>query len=343
MTITFKVESYPRYDQGNHYKLFTKAWAEHFATGGQARLSPATQANLYENNPAGAAVLAKARKEDEWVGALSAIPFRVQLDQKTLVTAYQLSDALVSPRYQRQGILTRLVETLTRELDFPSPSIIYTFPNLRSGDAFLHNGYRRARVLPTRFYFPAPAALIYRLDPEDKTYRRFKHPVARYREVGLDEASELISSLETPLPHLIRDQAYLKWRYFQPAGEDRFRLLAIEPLPSGAPLIAVVTCHRYGRRKYSIFLELLPETGKDNPPWLAGLLRKLGRQQGCGLLYSNEKIGGRMLSPAWGAPLPNRLNPRPVELLIYPQPGNHDLEEIFLQTRFTTADWLGFL
>ncbi len=343
MTITFKVKSYPRYDRENHYRLFTKAWAEHFAAGGQSRLSPATLANLYESNPAGAAILAKARKGDEWVGTLSAIPFRVQLDQQTLVTAYQLSDALISPRYRRQGIMTRLVETLTRELDFPSPSIIYTFPNLRSCDAFLHNGYRRGRVLPTRFYFPSPSALAYRLDPEDKTYRRFQQAVARCRDIGLDEAYELISSQETPFPHLIRDQAYLKWRYFQPAGEDRFRLLAIEPLPSGAPLIAVVTCHRFRQRKYSIFLELLPETGKNNPPWLAGLLTKLGRQRGCGLLYSNNKIGGGLLSPAWGVPLPHRLNPRPVELLIYPQPGNHDLEEIFLQTRFTTADWLGFL
>ncbi len=343
MTLDLGVETYPRYDRERHYRLFTEAWSEHFASGGQARLAPDTLANLYENNPAGEPFLAVARDKEKWAGTLSAIPFRVRIDRESAITAYQLSDAIVSPAYRRQGVLTRLVEILTRELASLPRNVIYTFPNLRSRESFIRNNYCRVRVLPTRFYFPSPAAAAYRLDPGSRTYRRFQRPVARYREVDHDRAAAIAAGRDTVLPRLVRDRKYLEWRYFQPEGEESFRLWEIELIPSGKTLAAVTACHRYGRGKYTIFLELLPQTGEDNPPWLAGLLLQLGRRRGCGLLYANEKIGGGLFSPAWGAPLPNRFNPRPVELLIYPRPGNSELEKIFLQTRFTTADWLGFL
>jgi len=343
MTIHYQVECYPRYDRGNHYRLFLEAWAEHFASGGQARLSPDTLANLYENNPAGEAVLAAARDGEKWAGSLSAIPFRVRIDRETVITAYQLSDAIVSPAYRRRGVLTRLAEFLTRELLARPQTVIFTFPNRRSRTAFLRNGYRRAGSLPTRFYLPAPSAPVYRLNPEDRTYRKLNCPVARYRRIGHDEAAEIISGRDTILPRLFRDREYLGWRYFQPPGEERFRLLAIEPLPTGNPLVAATACHRYGRGKYTIFLELLPQTEEDKPHWLAGLLLALGRHSGCGLLYSNERLGGGLLSPAWGAPLPTPLNPRPVEMLIYPKKGTGELQKQFLRAKFSTTDWLGFL
>ncbi len=343
MKLSFAVESYPRYDRENHYRLFGEAWAEHFASGGQSRHPTATLANLYENNPAGESLLAVARDGTKWAGALSAIPFRVRMNDSEIITAYQLSDAVVSPAYRRRSVLTRLVERLTRELDALPRTVIFTFPNRRSRTAFIRNGFRRVRALPTRFYIPSPAGLAFRLDPKEKTYRKFNRPVARCREVGHDEAAELTAGRDTLLPRLVRDRGYLGWRYFQTAGENRFRLLAIESLPSGESLIAAVTCHRYGRGKYTIFLELLPQTEEDNPRWLSGLLLTLGHQGGCGLLYANERIGSRPLSPAWGAPLPERFNPRPVELLIRPRKGNEELEKKFLDVKFTTADWLGFL
>lgn len=343
MTLAFEVERYPRYDRENHYRLFTEAWAEHFATGGQARLPAATLANLYENNPAGAAFLAVARDGKKWAGTLAAIPFRVRIAPDETITAYQLSDAVVSPAYRRRSVLTRLVELLTRELNALPRTVTFTFPNRRSRTAFTRNGFRRIRTLPTRFYFPSPAGMAFHLDAEKKIYRKFNRPVARCREVGHAEAAGLTAGRDTILPRLVRDRGYLEWRYFQPPGEERFRLLAIERVKTGETQVAALACHRYRRGKYTIFLELLPQAEEDNPRWLSGLLLTMGRRGGCGLLYANERIGGGLLGPAWGAPLPERFNPRPVEMLIHPRPGNEELEKQFLKVKFTTADWLGFL
>ncbi|MDP8236101.1 MAG: GNAT family N-acetyltransferase [Candidatus Erginobacter occultus] len=343
MNLKLEAIRYPRYLEEQHYRLFQEAWEKYFASGGQAKLSVDTLRNLYENNPGGSAFIGVARDGDIWAGSLAAIPFRIQLGEKKVITAYQISDAIVSPRYQRRSIMSSLVGILTEKLGSLPASVIYTFPNLRSRNAFIKNGYLSRNVLPTRFYFPSPTYCCFRLNSHKQSYRRFNRPIARYREIGHDEAAELTTGRDTVLPRLVRDGEYLKWRYFQPTAEDRFRLWAIEPAASPKPLVAITTCHRYSKGKFTVFLELLPQTGKDNPRWLAGMLTALGRRNGCGILYSNEKIGGGLLSPTWELPLPDRFNPRPIELLIYPQPGNGELEKAFLSTQFTTADWLGFL
>lgn len=343
MSLVFEIDEYPEYHTEFHSRLFTDTWSEYFAAGAQARIPLETFRNLYENNPAGTPVLALARKGDTWAGAVAAIPFRMLDERNGGFMAYQISDIMVAPAYRRRGIFSRLLKLLTDHLARSSRSVVFVFPNRRSAPGAINCGYRSAGVLPTVIGIPGPAFTFCRLDANGKVYRKFGQPWARYREVDREEAARIIGGRDTVLPRLVRDGDYLKWRYFQPPGEEKFQFWAIEPVAAGEAFIAVTTRHRYGKREFTVFLETLPQDGGDQRTLAAALLLALGRKQGAGLLYTNETIRGGLLSPAWGLSLPHRLNPRPIELLIYPRPGNSELEKNFLRARFTTADWLGFL
>ncbi len=344
MNLSFQVTEYPRYQTEAHYRLFNTTWKEYFDSGAQARIPLETFVNLYENNPAGPAFLALAQRDEEWAGAVSAIPFRIKEKDNSGFLAYQISDIMVSPAYRNQGIFSRLLAALTEYLSRIPRTVIFVFPNRRSRPGSRECGYRAAKILPTRFYFPGPAAGVYRIDYARKTYYRFRRPVARFREVDLRQAGEIIENGDLILPRLVRDRSYLEWRYCRPGNQDRFQFLAIDDIATGETSLAITTQHRYGKRNFSVLLELLPQINEKNRAHQIGLLLGIGRSRGAGLLFSNEKFpGGGLFSPAWGISLPERFNPRPIELLVYPKPDNREWEEAFLNARFTTADWLGFL
>jgi hypothetical protein len=116
--------------------------------------------------------------------------------------------------------------------------------------------------------------------------------------------------------------------------------------PSGEKeLLLISTEHRYGKRVFTVLLEVfnLRNPGEE-PSFLPGFLMKLSPGRGFPLLYTNESnLTNSFFSPAWSIPLPNFLNPRPINLLVSASPEKKELEKYFLELDFATSDWLGFL
>jgi len=335
MSLTFDLTEYPRYQTDLHYRLFNSAWAEFFASGAQAQTPLATFINLYENNPAGTAFLARARDGEEWVGAVSAIPFRVRERGGDGFLAYQISDIMVSPAYRGRQIFFRLLQMLSRRLAEIPRVVIFVFPNRRSRPGCHACGYRLVRTLPSRFIFPSPLAWA---------FSRSRKAGGICREITLKEAGEKVERSPAAGAGFVRDRAYVSWRYHQPDDGKRFRFHHLLEPCRQEEHVSITTEHGFRGKRFLVLLELYDLTGSPPGREVLSALARLGQERGCLSIFANMTVAKtRLPSPVWGVNLPDAVNPRPVHLLVLPRSGNAALENTFSRLEFATAEWLGFL
>jgi Acetyltransferase (GNAT) domain len=343
--INFEINNYTGRFPDDHYRLFLDSWEEYFATGAQAMIPRETFDNLYIGNPFGEACFAAARDQDILIGSLAAIPFSVAIDDNHTFTAYQISVAMISPQYRRQGIFRRIIHLLTEHLEEKLNSFIFTFPNKRSLPGFIKDGYMRSSTIPTRLYFPSP---FWNLSSYYSNGAFIIRPGKRKfhcRKISLESARKKLINYTPAFPHLIKGGDYLKWRYFQPSDSDHFHFHHLTGHSGDENILLISTEHRYGKRVFTVLLEVfnLLRPGEE-PYFLPGLLMKLTPRRGLPLLYTNEShLKTSIFSPTWSISLPDFVNPRPIDLLIRSLPKSEKLENYFLQLDFATADWLGFL
>lgn len=343
--INLEIINYTGRFPDEHYRLFLNAWEEYFATGAQTKIPRKTFDNLYTGNPFGDACFAIARDQDLLVGSLAAIPFSVAINDNHSFTAYQISVIMVSPQYRRQGIFRRMLRLLTEHLSENPDSLSFVFPNDRSRPGGSQSGYIRKLALPTKIYFPSPLWSLSSCSTDNIFTTTPSKNKFHYREISIESAREILIDYSPPFPHISKDGEYLKWRYFQPDDSNNFNFNHISDHSGKEDILVVSTEHRYGKRVFTVLLEVfnLRHPGEE-PSFLTGLLMKLSPARGFPLLYTNNSnLKASIFSPTWNISLPHFVNPRPIDLLIYSSPESKELEKSFLRLDFATADWLGFL
>ena len=201
----------------------------------------------YFHNPAGSVFGCCAELDGRLAGLYSDIPVRLRLGDQ-IVAGAQAADAMVAPEMRRQGLFTGIAWQTFPRAEEAGVELIYAFPNPVSLVGSVERlGFVYAGEIPRYTKVLDPAAMLagsgwkgprmwdYRgaLELARAVGRRKEPPpgrVAQVQEVGAFDArfDALWAGAAGGFPiAVVRDAAYLTWRYLQNPLVD-YRVLVAE-------------------------------------------------------------------------------------------------------------------
>ncbi|HZK84969.1 MAG TPA: GNAT family N-acetyltransferase [Desulfosporosinus sp.] len=185
----------------------------------------------YESNPAGSAVIQLARDEetDQLAGQYIVIPMRFMVDDETVIGTLSLN-TLTRQNYSGQGIFTGLAKAVYQDCTEQGVRFCYGFPNPNSYPGFtkklgftdLGNVPLLLRPLNTKALVQkklaswlAPLALPFQLFYNVKDRSDQSYEVYSFTAFNLSEVNAFWANVHHKYPIMgIRDEDYLRWRYF---------------------------------------------------------------------------------------------------------------------------------
>ena len=227
----------------------------------------------YESNPVSDQVpIVVARHGDGLVGCRSFLPLSVAVNGEHHV-AFQPCDTMVHPDHRRRGLFTRMNErAIERYADGP-PAFFFNFPNANSKPGNLSMGWRPVARVP--MYYrpqnatnamgswlgahvatdggpslgvadsaagPSPLARAHRavdqwlVDSSDVSVDRYDRP----------ESAPLETVYHRAIPdgvHAVRDEAFYRWRFANPAHEYEVYVASRRGEPVAAAVVSPVDDH----------------------------------------------------------------------------------------------------
>ena len=298
-----------------------RCWSQHIRTGTGKQVSAEQHRRVYETNPSGKSLITVARLEDRWVGAVSAIPTNL-VRNSSVRTSLQIGDFMVDAEQQGQGIGFRMLEDLTRCLA-QSDRRVYTFPNSRSIGLFLKQGYRELKRLPSTLFGLVPGLPL---------LKRGVHS----EDLVLADAAAVADKLARAgtLPtSLLKDGAYLRWRYSEIRAPAQYRFTVIRPRSGQGEQLLVSTRYRFKGIPFVVLLDVIPRKRHER----ISLTHLSG---GWSLGFGHRERDLADFRPRAGIEASDRFDPRPMRLLVPPQDDGS--AELFSECYFTTADSMGF-
>jgi hypothetical protein len=167
----------------------------------------------YFDNPAGPARIWAAKHDGRIAASYAAIPHRLHQNGSTALS-WRVQDVLTLEEHRGQGLYHQLASRAAKDLFTPEYPLNFTFPNDKSKNGFIRNGWTAPFRLPLKVKSP--------LD-----FPRFPAPQARELSAfGLEEEAIWAAARRRLGFGVERSAAYLNWRYFaNPKSKYRaFRL-----------------------------------------------------------------------------------------------------------------------
>lgn len=154
------------------------------------------------DNPFGISPVLVAEKENQIIGVRAFLRWQFT-DQNRIYPACRAVDTAVHPKYQGQGIFSRLTQELVEEMKNEGVHLIFNTPNKKSHPGYLKLGWETWGKLPLKIKLKVP-----------KSSNRSFH------SKNWEEVSPLLSSLEDssytrPGVHTDLIPGYIFWRYKQ--------------------------------------------------------------------------------------------------------------------------------
>ncbi len=261
------------------------------------------------DNPAGPSICATAYERNTPIGIVTAMPMRF-----SSMTGYQVGGFFVDESHQGQGIGKQLLLEITSTLRKNSSSFVYTFPNSRSIGVFYKLGYVLSEKIPTyiipNYMFSSKTTI-----PRTAINYSLLRP-----ELFKGQTSNGI----------IKDELFFNWRYCNSFNKENYKFV-LKKINDKILSICVLRKHKFKGVNFNVLVDIFATT---KPEFTNAIFecRKLGKP-----LYINAKIP-RSYLPLLTLQVPDRFNPRPLHLLIYPNDLNTDLR----YRGIMTGDWFGF-
>ena len=203
----------------------------------------------YFGNPAGDAAVGIAVADGEVVSLAAGVPKRVQVGSETVV-GFELGDFITAPAFRRRGLFSRLITLVADEAARRGAAFLYVRPNDNSFPILARDlGFSETQRIEIRAYRA----------PSDVLAQRMRIPEAVARGLGVDRVAERI--LLPPAPNgirvepverfgpeadvlwsatrqaysfaLVRDRAYLNWRYADSPTPYRLWMASRDGHPMG--------------------------------------------------------------------------------------------------------------
>lgn len=313
-----------------HHDLFVQTWADLIERGEAKPLTQAQLRSVYEGNPSGESIIAVAEHEGAWAGVIAAIPTTLIEPEGKRAPAYQIGDFMVHPDWRGQALGKALLMKLTGALD-QRETHVYTFPNTRSINIFLRNGYRELRSLRTTVYPLLPAAIL---------GRGLFRSDCRATEVSLDRACEVADGLVSGGPgrgSIEKSGAYLRWRYGLIRDRRDFVFSLFDAAAGESPVLCVWSRFRYRGVPVQVLVDYVAGRSGRIP---TGSLARQGLSRGAWVGACNLEESEAASAPWLSVRMPVRFDPRPGRLLV--RDGDRASAQLVSVCRFTMGDWMGF-
>lgn len=319
-------------------------------------------------NPAGRAWIAIARRAGRAVASVAAVPARFRTRAGRAIVGYQIGTFVVDPSMQRQGLGSQSLAELTRVLKALPDTFIYAYPNPRSQAVLDRLGYLRVAEIPTLIHPPgwrslfAPGTTSLR----DRAGREWDLTFLRAGDA--EKAVRAVGELEREPAGFVRDRRYFLWRFFGPDSAQRYEFVVCTARGEKRAFVLALARHGFKGLRFTILVDAFPnifaaepalvadepELLADEPALLAHkpalfagdpalavrAAQVTGRRAGAWFVYLNTSARATPGTP-WSVRLPRARNPRPVQLMIYPENSAISADELGASLAMT-ADWNGF-
>jgi len=266
---------------------------------------------LGPQNPAGRSTVAIARLGGHAAGCCVGMANRFRTTAGRVLTAHHIGFFFVSADAQGKGVGRTMLEQLTAYLAGMPDSFIYTFPNGRSIPVFRKLGYASVMRLPTTI---APKRVL---------------PLrARTETVG---AGVPTWTFDDSGPGFLRNHEVFAWRY---SALGRYSLIEVKTRQRSC--LVVLARHRFAGLDFTVLVDIFSANIAEDMRAVLQAVRSVS--DGGRLCYVTTNLL-RGLYPL-RVSVPDSLNPRPVELLLWPNAlvSTDDLANV----PYLTGDWLGF-
>lgn len=216
----------------------------------------------YRNNPKGKAIVLLAideLNEDQIVGTNTIIPISLLIDQNEIVSSLACN-VQVHPDYQKQGIFSKLLSSMTSVAKIKEISSLFAIPNENSFSAFINEGSSEIIQLPL---LVRPIKLSrYFISPINKILRVFdSHWKVKTSSLNVEEFNGNFQNFDKLLEKISnrvsiiqnRSKEYLKWRYL----DHPTRKYQIYTLKQNEELVGyiIVKIHILNNKKIGVILD----------------------------------------------------------------------------------------
>lgn len=240
---------------------------------------------MYEQNPAGRAVVHSARQGERIVASFAVAPKLFVVDGERVVVGKTM-DMFTDPAWQGHGLMRTCTDAVFAEAESSGIRGWYVTPSVNSYPIFTRRwGYREEFSLAYRLRVLRPPLLQRR--------RRLPDGITVEEVAGFDRSADDLWERVQPGYRVaqVRDAAYLNWRYV--ANPDHYDLLALR---RDGRLVGVAVLGKTLRRGIPVgeLLELVHEV--DDTEALRLLVRAASTQaeaHGCRLLQAWSVPGTR--------------------------------------------------
>jgi RimJ/RimL family protein N-acetyltransferase len=292
------------------------------------------------SNPSGRAWIAIAREEGRAVASVAAVPARFRTRAGKIVIGFQIGTFVVDPALQRQGLGTRILAELTRVLKELPDTFIYAYPNPRSQAVLDRSGYRRVAEIPTVIYLPRWRSLSAKRTRQLEDAGRATWDLAFPRGSEMEAALRAIGDLEVQPAGFIRDRSYFTWRFLGPECAERYDFVVCSARSTQRAFVLALARHQFKSLRFTILVDAFPNVFSTHHALAIRAAEVAARRSGAWFVYLNTSATSQVGTP-WSVRLPADRNPRPVQLMLYPENSAiapADLAESLAMT----ADWNGF-
>jgi GNAT superfamily N-acetyltransferase len=187
----------------------------------------------YKNLPTGKSFVYATWDDDKIIGYYHVPVYRCSIDGEEKLIG-NIQDVAVNPNYRGMGLFRKLAEFANEDLDTTEIDLIYTFPNDKSIRTFLkYNKFSTVSAVPT-YLRPIHSGAIIRskinlfglekvpglfadlfINLFSKNIQLVDASIESITEIT-DEVQSVFTEFSKPYRnHLIRDKAWLDWRYLK--------------------------------------------------------------------------------------------------------------------------------
>lgn len=286
-------------------------------------------------NPSGRALVACAVDEGRITGHCSAIPWRFVRRDGSATIGWLVSCFAIAREAQGAGLGSALVDALLGAVAQRPGEFAFTHPNPRSRGVFVRHGGRVLDRSETLIVLPRSTRTLRAPDGTHLVCERIDASAAR------DVAARIPDSAPRRAA-FVKDRAWFAWRHLGPDADRRVRLFRVHG--GGEDFVLVVADHAARGARFTVLVDTWPEVAPER--W--SLVLHAARHAGGGrpvYLTTNLRLrashdGIALRGAPWTIAVPRRLDPRPVDTMLFAAPSPLDAE--LAAAPVLTGDWMSF-
>jgi predicted acetyltransferase len=294
----------------------------------------------YIQNPFGKAVISLAKEEDDVIGINSIIPIEIWIERE-LVKSSLACNVQVDPKFQNQGIFSKLLKAMDPIVTKNNIPFLYAVPNDNSYNSFIkHNSIKISslplyvKILKPSKYFNSQLEKI--LKNFDFIWKRKKIENSQIEqfngEFSIDFEKILEKALER-IPIMVnRSIEYLQWRYNNhPTRDYQTYILKEDDHIKGYIIYRITTVNN---KKIGIIVDFLIDKevkNQDNLKKLVDITINKIYNNGASIIittFNDKFLEGKILKKSGFFKAPEFLKPESLNCIIMPFGKNKFMEKV---------------